>query len=398
MKNNRIKIVFFLFLATNFVLFLFSFTQIDLSLTFSRINLLRNIVKSFQYVGYFNRHLSAVIFSVLVLLLFGFYFYFLRLAQKNKLDKRFVWKIILTTCVILVFSYNAFSYDLFNYIFDAKIYTHYNLNPYLHKALDFPGDPMLSFMRWTHRVYPYGPIWLILTVPLSYIGMNLFLPTVFLFKLLVASSFIGSLYFISKIYRKISPSKEVLGLSAFGLNPLVVVEVLVSGHLDIVMIFFSLWATYKLIEKKYIFAIVLLLISIGVKFSTVFLLPLFIVTIFLRHKNLKDWSLFFKIATLLMIITVYFSSIYSGNFQPWYLLLPLSFAVFLYDRYYVLIPSFIFSLIALATYTPYLYLGNGEDSVTQIMYQLLIAGGVLSILCVASYYFQRKWFASKGTI
>lgn len=398
MKNNRIKIFSLAFLATNFALFLYSFTQIDLSLTFSRIDFLRNIVKSFQYVGYFNRPLSAAIFSILIITLFGFYYYFLRLGQKNKLDRKFIWKVIILTSAILTFSYNAFSYDLFNYIFDAKIYTYYNLNPYLHKALDFPGDPMLSFMRWTHRVYPYGPVWLILTIPLSYVGMNLFLPTVFMFKLLTTFSFLGSLYFIGKILRKVSPSKEVLGLIAFGLNPLVLIEVLVSGHLDIVMIFFALWATSRFLEKKYIFAFLLLLVSIGVKFSTVFLLPLFILAFILRNKKIWNWNRFFKVATLLMLVTVYVSSIYSGNFQPWYLILPLSFAAFLYDRYYISIPAFIISLTAVMTYTPYIYLGNGENIVTQLMYQLLTVGGIVSVVFVIIYYLNRNRFASKGVI
>ena len=75
------------------------------------------------------------------------------MAKKKKISKPFVWLIIFVSALLLVFSYNAFSYDIFNYIFDAKIFTHYHQNPYLQKALDYPGDPMLSFMRWTHRVY-----------------------------------------------------------------------------------------------------------------------------------------------------------------------------------------------------------------------------------------------------
>ena len=93
--------------------------------------------------------------------MFIYYFYFLYAVYKKKINKKIIRNLIVITSIGLGFSYVAFSYDLFNYIFDAKIITFYHQNPYFHKALDYPGDPMLSFMRWTHRVYPYGPIWLV---------------------------------------------------------------------------------------------------------------------------------------------------------------------------------------------------------------------------------------------
>ena len=158
------KYFFISYLITLVALFLYSYTQIDLSLTFSRIAPLRTLVGYFQYIGYFNRPLSTLIFVFLIIFLFNFYLGFLVLARTQQLSKKYVWKLIILTTIILAFTYNAFSYDLFNYIFDAKIITHYHLNPYIHKALDFPGDPMLSFMHWTHRVYPYGPLWLGLTI------------------------------------------------------------------------------------------------------------------------------------------------------------------------------------------------------------------------------------------
>src|SRR5258705_3372112 len=195
------KILFIVYVITLVALFLYSFAQIDLSLTFSRIDFLRQLVSSFQYIGYFNRPLSTFIYIFLLVLLFNLYLGFLVMAYTKQISKKLVWKLLIVTTVVLAFSYNAFSYDLFNYIFDAEIITHYQQNPYIHKALDFPGDPMLSFMRWTHRVYPYGPVWLGLTVPLSYAGLGFFLPTFFLFKALAAAAFLGTLKFVGKIFK-----------------------------------------------------------------------------------------------------------------------------------------------------------------------------------------------------
>src|SRR5258708_34566475 len=131
----------------------------------------------FKQIGYFNRLFSTALYIFLLLLLFGTYVSFLFLANKNKLTPKTVWVLCVVTAGVLVFSYNTFSYDLFNYIFDAKIVTHYNANPYLHKALDYPHDPMLGFMHWTQITYPYGPLCLLITIQLSLVGLKIFLLT-----------------------------------------------------------------------------------------------------------------------------------------------------------------------------------------------------------------------------
>ena len=385
-----LKFISIFYFITLIAFFLYSFTQIDLSLTFSRIDFLRQIVKSFQYIGYFNRPLSTFFDIFFVVFLFNFYFAFLILAYTKQLRKTFVWKLLLITTVILAFSYNAFSYDLFNYIFDAKIITYYHQNPYLHKALDFPGDPMLSFMHWTHRVYPYGPIWLVLTVPLSFLGFQFFLPTFFLFKLLMAVSFLGCLYFIGKIFQKIAPEREVLGLVFFGLQPLILIESLVSAHLDIVMMFFALWALYFLLNKRYIFSFLLLFVSIGIKFATIFLLPVFIAIFVLQkiHKKIS-WDAIWFSSFLLMIATVVFASLRT-NFQPWYLIEIFVFAVFIGYRYYIFIPSVIISAFALFTYIPYLFEGNWNNPIPQLLNTSYIVSYILSIVAVVGYYFFKK--------
>src|SRR5579859_4391082 len=298
------KLVAILYLVVVFSLFLYSYTQVDLSLTLSRTSIYQSIEKFFQHIGFYQRPFSAILYGIILLLLFGFYLIFLRWANKKVLSRSYIWMLIIVTTLLVTFSYNAFSYDLFNYIFDAKIITHYHQNPWIHKALDYPGDPMLSFMRWTHRVYPYGPLWLVLTVPLSFIGFQFFTPTFFFFKLLMVSSFVTSAYFIGKIFQKINPKKETLGLTFFGLQPLLLIECLVSAHIDVVMFVFALWSIYLLLNKRYIYSGILLLFSIGIKFATVFLVPVDLLIIRYEKKNKPvPWRWIFFLATVLMTFT-----------------------------------------------------------------------------------------------
>lgn len=395
MKKDTLqsKLFLFIYFIFFFSLFLYSFTQIDLGLVISRNQFFYHIENVFQHIGYFNRPLSTYIYLAIILGLSILYITALRLAIKGKLKKHFIWKIIIIGIILLTFSYNAFSYDLFNYIFDAKIITHYHANPYLHKALDYPGDPMLAFMHWTHRVYPYGPVWLFLTVPLSFLGFQLFLPTFFLFKLLMTASYSGTLYYIGKIFKKLWPEREVYGLVFFGLNPLVLVESLVSAHIDIVMMFFSILAFWLLIERKYMLSYGSMLFSVGVKFLTGLLMPFFVLLHILEVKKKKIvWAKMIGGGLLLLIIGIIAETQQSGNFQPWYLLAFLSFAVFLSEKYYILIPSVIISAASLLLYVPYLFLGNWNPPVPQILSAIMVASYITSFFSIIVYYFYKKLF------
>ena len=394
--NGLERILLLLYSIVILGLFLYSFTQIDLSLTFSRIEILRSAVGYFQHIGYFDRPLSTYLYITLVILLFGFYGVFLWLTKKKKISKPFVWITILISSLLLVFSYNAFSYDIFNYVFDAKIVTHYHENPYEHKALDYAGDPMLSFMRWTHRVYPYGPVWLALTVPLSAIGLQIFLVTFFLFKLLIAASFVGSVYFIGKVFQKIAPEREVFGLVFFGLNPLVLIESLVSAHLDIVMMCVALWSFYLLLNKKYTLSYITFALSVGIKFVTAFIAPIFLLIHFLQVKHKKiSWDLLFGFALLLLVAGIIVESNLS-NFQPWYLLAAFPFAVFVAHRYIVLIPSVIISFAALLNYVPYLFVGNWDKPIPQILSDINFFSYCLSFFVIAVYFVYKQFMFAKS--
>lgn len=391
------KIVFIFYPILIVCLFLYSFTQVDLNLTFSRASWFQSVEKSFQYIGYFNRPLSTYIFIGLLLLFLGFYICLLVLAKQQQITIKQFWILLFITTFILLFSYNAFSYDVFNYIFDAKIITFYHQNPYLHRALDFPQDKMLNFMRWTHRYYPYGPFWLLLTVPLSYIGLQIFLPTFFLFKFLMAGCFLGTCYFLQKICQKLFPKNTLFSLIFFAFNPLILIECLVSAHNDIVMLFFAMIAIWLLMWKKWVGAFLMLLFSIGIKFATVFLLPVFVLFVLPKTAKSKlkilnqvqDDEFFFLLGVILMIVGVIFASVRT-QFQPWYLLYALPFASLLAKKYYVSIPVIIMTFFALLEYVPYLYQGDWNPPIPSILLGLTTGGIIISIFGTIGWRFVRK--------
>lgn len=377
---NKVKFFIAVYSVIIVGLFFYSYTQVDLSLTLSRVSVWQTIEKAFQYIGYFNRPLSTLLYLIILLLLFGSYIGFFLLSIAKKISSKTIWILIILTVFLLTFSYNAFSYDLFNYIFDAKIVTYYHLDPYLHKALDFPHDPMLSFMHWTQRTYPYGPLWLFLTVPLSFIGFQFFLPTLFLFKLLISSCVIGTAYVIEKIMKRIDSENSLSAVVLFAFNPLVIIEGLVSAHNDMVMIFLATLALYLLIVNKFVRSFLLLILSILTKYATIMLIPLFSWIWILERQNKKiDWNLLLTIGTGVMVIPVIAASVRT-NFQPWYFLYVLPFAALTGRKYYILIPLTTFAFFSLLEYAPFLFKGDWNAPIPGILTSLTTIGIILSIL------------------
>ncbi len=361
-------------------LFLYSFTQIDLGLAFSKSESLQEVLRTFQNVGYFQRPLSTLIFVSIVSLLTLFYLFFLIRSFKGKLKLRDTALLISISAGILVFSYNAFSYDIFNYIFDAKIITFYHQNPYLHKALDFPGDPMLSFMQWTHRTYPYGPIWLVLTAPLTFVAQNIFIVSFFLFKAIAAAFYLGSCYLIYKSADKLIPDHKEFALVFFALNPLVIVESLVSGHNDIAMVFFSLLGIYLLLNGKKILGSIFIVISFLVKIPTLALLGPLLISIRIGNKKLVLLSVSVMIGSLFYVLT-------KLEMQPWYFLWVLPFVALLKPNKYILGIVVGLSLGLLLRYTPFLYTGNWNGLAPQVKGAVTL---VTPVLFLAGVFLDEK--------
>lgn len=348
----------FLLLGIFYVLILvsllaYSFTQMDLNLTLSKSSVFQSWQRFFIQIGYFQRPLSTIIFLTIISLLFLFYFLILRLVKIGQISQKQTWWFIGASVVILFFSYPAFSHDLFNYMFDARIFTHYQLNPHHFKALDFPQDPWIRFMHWTHREYPYGPSWLILTIPLSYLGFDKFLPTLFNFKVLMTGAYIGTVYLVHKILTKIKPEESLFGTAFFALNPLILIESLVSAHHDIVMMFFALSSFYLLLLRKKFYSFISIVASIGIKYVTAFLFPVWLFGF--RPKLAFIFSLlgFIYVARQMEI-------------QPWYFIWVLSFIALIPKERLLIFLAFGFSLGLLLRYAPFLYLGHWNDPAPQI--------------------------------
>jgi hypothetical protein len=250
------------------------------------------------YLGYYRRDISFIAYFFLLLLLFVFHFWLVKKYKQYSAIK-IAGMLVLLGCV----SYSFLSHDLFNYLFDARILTHYGLNPYTHTALDFQKDLWTRFLHWTHRTYPYGPTFLPLSLIPSFLGLGKFSLTFFLYKLLN-----GALYFFA-VYALNKKDKNLALF--FATHPLIIIEGLVNAHNDMIAVSLGLIGIYFLDKKYNIWGRVLFLLSAGIKYITV---PLLFLMSFPRR---RESSLL--ISFLLQILLILYLC-FKMEIQPWYFL------------------------------------------------------------------------------
>lgn len=340
--------IYLLYLISLFGLTLYSYALIDLNLTLINTHWWLAVREPFIQLGYFNRGSSVIIYLVLISLLS-----YCHLTIVSKSKEFSIYLIAITTAVVLFFSYPFLSHDFFNYIFDAKILTFYGQNPYLHKALDYPTDDWLRFMHWTHRSYPYGPVFLILTLIPSFFAMGKFILNYFFFKGLFVGFYLLTVYILSKFEKK----QALL----FATHPLVLVEGLISAHNDLIAVSLGIVGLYFLMHKKKIASRLLFLTSGLIKFTTlpiIFLSP--------HRKSYINIGVFILTIGLLAYLS------WTREIQQWYFL---TLFVFL-PLYPVMIRRlFIFFVGLLLSYYPYIYMGGWDKADEIALKHAIIAVG-----------------------
>lgn len=345
------KILVVLYETLAVVLLLYSYTQVDLGLTLTRVNVWQSIQKSFQYIGYFQRPLSTGLYLAILCLYFVLYGVLLWMIRKKRIALPTLWRIIAVTTAILIFSYPAFSYDLFNHMFTAKTVLVYHKNPYLVTPLQFAGvDPWLSFMHWTHVISIYSPLWIAMTVVPYLLGFGYFLLLMWNFKILTAFGYILAAWSIAKILKPRGENTMMTGLALFALNPLVIIESLVSAHNDIVMMGFAVYALVLFAERKKLASWVALAVSISIKLMTVCLIPAFVF-----RWNRKAALIGMSVGLLLFLL--------QREIMPWYLLWVLPFVALMPEATKLTLVAGGISLGLLLRYAPFLYYGHWNDPV-----------------------------------
>jgi len=332
------------------LLCLFSFTQQDLNLT-----IYNNIFSWLQYLGFYQRPLTTGLFLILV---FSFFWLYFKLLKRG-----FSWRWLILLVLIALPAYPLFSYDIFNYLFNAKMVLIYHANPHLQTAINFAADPMLRFMRNVHTPAPYAYGWtgLSLLPGLTWLTQN-FTLSFWAMKLFIVGFWLGQLWILQKIVHRLFP-KEPWRFWLFALNPLVLVETLINGHNDVVMMFLALLSYWFFINSQKFRSLLFLIFSVSIKYVTILLLP------FYWLKKRYDLPTLFSVALLLVMF------IRPGQLHSWYFIWAFSFAVLSKPKWVVSVFTAL-TFGALLRYAPYLYFGHWDPPV-YLLRNLIWIGSLL---------------------
>ncbi len=353
-------IVFYTIILSCFTFY--SFALVDPNLTLINHSLWAQFRENLVYFGYYQRGLSWNAYLILLISLF--------------------------ICPFL-------SHDFFNYMFDARIATFYHQNPYLHKALDYPADQWLRFMHWTHRTYPYGPVWLLITIIPSFLSFGKFIVGFILFKVLFIIFYIASVFYLNKLDKKWA--------IFFATNPLVLIEGLINTHNDFIAASFAIIGIFYMSTKKehmplflgtfintekksYYFGLLHLFFSAGIKYLTLPLLLLQPIGSKLNKRGmLKQLDLNLIAFIGASLILIYLSVAF--EIQPWYFLTLFAFLPF-YEK--IISNLNIFFAGLLFSYYPYIRFGGWDKaSNIELKHWIIIIFFLLNLVILVFPYVKK---------
>lgn len=325
------------------LLAVYSFTRQDLNLVlynfFPYSRFWDQVYDWLIQLGWYQRPTATAVYIGLSLLLIACYGYCL---IKHRYPG---WGILFLLAISGIFAYPMFSYDIFNYIFNAKMALIYQVNPHLQAAVEFSRDPMLRFMQNVHTPAPYGYGWTILSlIPGLAWFSGKFTLAFWAMKAFIVAFWLGQLWITRKLVTKLFPG-ESWRFWLFALNPLVLVETLINGHNDVVMMFLALGAFWS-------GSLLLLLLSASIKYASIVLLPLN----FIKINDIPAW------ASLFLLVVIFTRP---DQLHSWYLIWAFSFAVLAKSKWLVSVFTAL-TFGALLRYAPFIYYGHWDPPVYYI--------------------------------
>ena len=268
--------------------------------------------------GYYTYVLSrtgistiAIISAIVVigtLLLFSILYLIIIKKEKEifKSKKQAMIYIIIISCIFMMIL-PFLSSDIYYYIGDSWLCSKYHENPYYTTVKDLQdrgiNDEILNNAGpWKNTVTVYGPLFNIISIILSYVSFGKITLALFIFKMVSLLIHIINSYIIEKITK----SRKYMLL--YGLNPLILIELISNVHNDIYLILFLLLALYFLIRKKNIpLTVFFLALSMAIKFATILIVPFVLLYCFRKEKVPKRivYSILSGIPIIAIVVILY---------------------------------------------------------------------------------------------
>ena len=307
-KNLKEKIIIFLLVLIPILFFVFSYFWIDYGLLLMVADG-HHFFNHFKWIIPFkdsHRLLLANVYLLLLIILFGLQIFLLFIKRLKFLSVKNLFLAAGVGTFFFSLAYPFLSRDLFTYLFSAKMVLFYRVNPFVVPPINFfSTDLWAGLLHNIEFPYAYGPASLIYSlVPMLFFSGRRFILNFFGYKLMNAAVFYLTGFLIYKLNNK---DKRVFSFWFF--NPLLVVELLINAHNDLLMIGLFVVAVYYLSKGGKIKAWLAFVASVLTKYASVIALPV----MFLGKKNKP---LYFKLLSFVSIVLLLVQKL--RNVQGWY--------------------------------------------------------------------------------
>ena len=129
-----------------------------------------------------------------------------------------------------------FSRDVYSYAYHGRIAATYGANPYVATPADYPADALAAFVgpTWVDTPAVYGPLWTHVS-SLLVRAFDDIVALVSAFRAIAIGASLATLVVVSRLVRRVRPEREAFALALIGLNPVVVLQSVASGHNDVLV-------------------------------------------------------------------------------------------------------------------------------------------------------------------
>lgn len=241
------------------------------------------MIVSIVFFFLFAYFLDRTNFTQLIIQYFILFIPFWYFITKEKNNFPLLVAIAILFRLVFLFAIPNLSQDFYRFIWDGRMILE-GYNPYIslpetfinqreypvNQAIDlYHGMGSLNGSHFTN----YPTINQLNFVLAALFAKSSILWSAIILRLQIILADIGIIYFGKKILEK--QNLPIHHIFLYALNPFIIIELTGNLHFEPVMLFFLVWSLYMLLQKKWIWAAIILGLSVSVKLIPLLFLPLF---------------------------------------------------------------------------------------------------------------------------
>jgi hypothetical protein len=161
------------------------------------------------------------------------------------------------------------SQDVFSYIAYARLGVEHGLSPYTHSPIDIPTDAVFGFAGSKDAVSVYGPLFTLLTYPLSGLGVA---GAFWVLKVVAACASLGVVALVWRCAERLGRDPVAPALFV-GLSPVVLVHVVSAAHNEALVMLLVMAGVYAFVRDQPRGAGALPTLAAGLKASAGLVVP-----------------------------------------------------------------------------------------------------------------------------